>query len=315
MLKSFVLNSSKSYQINNNKPSVITIGTFDGVHIGHQKIIGKLIKTADEEKLKSVILTLFPHPRMVLQADDSIRLLNTIDERKEILSKFGVDQLVVKTFTKEFSNLSAEEYVKNILVDELKAKHIIIGYDHRFGKSRNADINDLIKFGELYNFKVTEISAQDVKDVAVSSTKIRKALHKGDIITANSYLGYNYFLTGTIVKGKGIGKTINFPTANLYIKEEYKLIPKQGVYVVKTSFEDKTVFGMMNIGTNPTVNGKEKTIEIHLFNFNNDLYNSTLKVEILHRLRNEKKFDSINQLKEQLKIDRENAQLYIKEHD
>lgn len=310
-----MLQSQNSFHSKTKQGSVITIGTFDGVHIGHQKIIEQLLHEAQKENLKSIVLTLFPHPRMVLQVTDSIKLLNTIDERKEILSKFGIDQLVVKPFTKEFSNLSAEQYVKDILVDELNAKKIIIGYDHRFGKSRSADITDLIKFGKQFNFKVTEISAQDVKDVAVSSTKIRNALHNGDVITANLYLGYNYFLIGTIVKGKGIGKTINFPTANLYIKEEYKLIPKQGVYVVKTSFEDKTVFGMMNIGTNPTVNGKEKTIEIHLFNFNNDLYSSTLKVEILHRLRNEKKFDSINQLKEQLKIDQKNAQLYIKEYD
>lgn len=309
-----MLHSQNSLHSTIKQGSAITIGTFDGVHIGHQKIIEQLLLVAQKENLKSIVLTLFPHPRMVLQATDSIKLLNTIDERKEILSKFGVEQLVVKPFTKKFSNLSAEEYVKGVLVDELNAKQIIIGYDHRFGKSRSANINDLIKFGEKFNFKVTEISAQDVEYVAVSSTKIRHALHIGDVITANSFLGYNYFLTGTIVKGKGIGKTINFPTANLYIKEDYKLIPKDGVYVVKTSFENKTVYGMMNIGTNPTVNGTEKTIEIHLFNFNKDLYNSKLRVEILNRLRNEKKFDSIKQLKEQLKIDQENAESFIRTH-
>lgn len=288
-------------------PSVITIGTFDGVHLGHKKIIKRLQNIASAKGLQSVILTFFPHPRMVLQTALEIKLLNTIEERQEILSNLGLDHLVIKEFTEEFSKLSAEQYVKNILVDELNAKYIIIGYDHRFGRNRRANIKDLIAFGKLYNFNVEEISVQDVEDVAVSSTKIRNALIMGDIKTANSFLGYEYFLTGTVVKGKQIGKQIGFPTANIYIKEDYKLIPKNGAYVVKSYIDNSLYFGMMNIGTNPTVDGTKQFIEVHFFNFDQDLYNKTLKIELLEPLRNERKFESLETLKEQLKIDKENA--------
>ena len=288
-------------------PSVITIGTFDGVHLGHKKIIKRLQHIASEKGLQSVILTFFPHPRMVLQTALEIKLLNTIEERQEILSDLGLDHLVIKEFTEEFSKLSAEQYVKNILVDELNAKYIIIGYDHRFGRNRRANIKDLIAFGKLYNFNVEEISVKDVEDVAVSSTKIRNALIMGDIKTANSFLGYEYFLTGTVVKGKQIGKQIGFPTANIYIKEDYKLIPKNGAYVVKSYIGNSLYFGMMNIGTNPTVDGTKQSIEVHFFDFDQDLYNNKLKIELLEPLRNERKFESLESLKEQLKIDKENA--------
>lgn len=288
-------------------PSAITIGTFDGVHLGHQKIIKRLQAIAKEKGLQSVILTFFPHPRMVLQPAVEMKLLNTIEERQEILSQLGLDHLVIKEFTKEFSKLSAEQYVKDILVDGLNAKYIIIGYDHRFGKNRRADINDLIAFGKQYDFKVEEISVKDVEDVAVSSTKIRTALNNGDVVTANAFLGYNYFLTGTVIKGKQIGKQIDFPTANIFIKENYKLIPKNGVYVVKSKIENSLFFGMMNIGTNPTVDGTKQSIEIHFFDFNGDLYNKKVKIELLGRLRDESKFDSLESLKSQLKIDKENA--------
>ena len=295
-------------------PSVITIGTFDGVHIGHQKIIQRLTKTASDKNLESVILTFFPHPRMVLQSHLNIKLLNTIEERQKVLSHLGLDHLVIKTFTKDFSRLSAFNFVKQILVDQLNAKHIIIGYDHRFGKNRGADINDLKTYGEEFGFIVEEISVQDIEDVAVSSTKIRKALDVGNITVANSYLGYNYFLTGSIIKGKGLGKQIEFPTANLYIKEDYKLIPKNGVYVAKTEINGKTVYGMMNIGVNPTVNGTEQSIEIHLFDFDKDIYGQHLKIELLERLRNEYKFESVELLKTQLNQDKIDALKYIKNH-
>jgi riboflavin kinase/FMN adenylyltransferase len=288
-------------------PSAITIGTFDGVHLGHQKIIKRLLNIAEEKGLQSVILTFFPHPRMVLQNAVEIKLLNTIEERQEILSSLGLDHLIIKKFTKAFSKLPADHYVKDILVDKLNAKYIIIGYDHRFGKNRRANINDLIEFGKLYDFKVEEISVKDVEDVAVSSTKIRNALNSGDIKTANSFLGYDYFLTGTVVKGKQIGKQIGFPTANIEIKETYKLIPKNGAYVVKSYIENMLIFGMMNIGTNPTVNGTKQSIEVHFFNFNQDLYHKKLKIELLERLRDERKFESLEYLQSQLKIDKENA--------
>jgi len=292
-------------------PSAITIGTFDGVHLGHQKIIKRLLNIAEEKGLQSVILTFFPHPRMVLQSAVEIKLLNTIEERQEILSSLGLDHLIIKKFTKDFSKLPADQYVKDILVDKLNAKYIIIGYDHRFGKNRRADINDLIEFGKLYDFKVEEISVKDVEEVAVSSTKIRNALNSGDIKTANSFLGYDYFLTGTVVKGKQIGKQIGFPTANIDIKETYKLIPKNGSYVVKSYIDNNPFFGMMNIGTNPTVNGTKQSIEVHFFNLNQDLYNKKLKIELLERLRDEQKFDSLEYLQSQLKIDKENALKFI----
>lgn len=247
--------------------TVVTIGTFDGVHIGHQKIIKRLIKTGEQFGLKSVILTFFPHPRMVLQKDSDIKLINTIEERHQILNDLGLDYLIIKKFTHEFSRLSAEDFVKQILVDKLNAKKVIIGYDHRFGRNRNADINDLKKFGETYGFEVEEISAQDIDDVAVSSTKIRTALQAGDIAKANAYLGYPFMLTGMVTKGKGLGRQLNYPTANIQIPEDYKLIPKQGAYIVSSKIDNKTVFGMMNIGTNPTVNGSQQTIEVHFFDF------------------------------------------------
>ena len=239
------------------KPTVVTIGTFDGVHIGHRKIIKHLVNTGKQEGLKSVILTFFPHPRMVLQKDSNIKLINTINERRKILESVGLDFLLIKEFTKDFSRLTAEDFVKELLIDKLKAKKIIIGYDHRFGRNRNADIEDLKKFGEIYGFEVEEISAQDIDDVAVSSTKIRKALYEGNITKANTYLGYNFILTGTVTKGKGLGRQLGFPTANITIEEAYKLIPKQGAYIIKTIIEGCVVYGMMNIGFNPTVNGQK----------------------------------------------------------
>ncbi|WP_033957311.1 bifunctional riboflavin kinase/FAD synthetase [Psychroserpens jangbogonensis] len=300
--------NQKSYSKN---PSVITIGTFDGVHIGHQKIIERLVKVGQNKALEPVVLTFFPHPRMVLQKNLNIKLLNTIDERKQLLSKLNLETLVIKTFNKGFADLSARDYVKTILVEELNAKHIIIGYDHHFGKNRSANIDDLKSFGKEFGFEVEEISAQDIKDVAVSSTKIRNALSNGDLQTAKSYLGNPYFITGTVIKGKGLGKQIQFPTANIHIKEDYKLIPKNGVYVVSSIIDDITVFGMMNIGINPTVNGTKQSIEVHFFNLDKDLYGDTLEVTILNRLRDEHKFESVALLKEQLKLDQDNALKFI----
>ena len=288
-------------------PTAITIGTFDGVHIGHRKILGKLIENAQSLNLKSTVLTFFPHPRMVLQKDTDIKLLNTIEEKKMILERLGLDYLIIHPFTKEFSRLSATEFVRDILVNSLMAKKIIIGYDHRFGRNREANINDLIAFGNALDFEVSEIPAQEIDEVSVSSTKIRKALEVGDIDVANSYLGYPYMLTGVVQKGKGLGRTLDFPTANLFIKETYKLIPKNGVYVVQTKINDNLVYGMMNIGYNPTVAGKEKSIEVHLFDFKQDLYDQKLQVEILARLRDEHKFESVSALRDQLQKDKETS--------
>jgi|TARA_R110000751_G_scaffold14621_2_gene47279 riboflavin kinase/FMN adenylyltransferase len=300
---------------NQTQNTVLTIGTFDGVHIGHQKIIKQLVEVANNKGLQPSLLTFFPHPRMVLQKDANIKLINTISEKELLLKRFGITNLVVKKFTKDFSRLTAESFVEDILVDQLKAKHVIIGYDHHFGRNRNANINDLRLFGEQFNFDVEEISMQDIDDVAISSTKIRAALNEGDIKTANTYLGYNFMLTGTIIKGKGIGKTISYPTANLKIEETYKLIPKQGVYVVQAIIDNVLEFGMMNIGTNPTVSGTTQSIEIHFFNLNKSLYNKTLSIELLHRLREEQKFESLDLLKKQLEIDNHNASEFLKSYD
>ncbi|AXP80876.1 Riboflavin biosynthesis protein RibF [Mariniflexile rhizosphaerae] len=296
------------------EPTIVTIGTFDGVHVGHQKIIKRLINIGKQTQLKSVILTFFPHPRMVLQKDSGIKLINTINERGAILDALGLDYLLIKKFTKAFSRLSAEDFVKKILVDKLNAKKVIIGYDHRFGRNRNADINDLRKFGDLYGFEVEEISAQDINEVSVSSTKIRKALEEGDIAKANAFLGYPFMLTGKVVKGKALGRQIDYPTANIQIAEDYKLIPKHGSYVVSSVINNQVVYGMMNIGFNPTVEGREETIEVHFFNFNKNIYNKTIQIDLLHRLRDEQKFESVEALKNQLLKDKEVSLAYIKSH-
>lgn len=241
---------------------------------------------------------------MVLQKDTEIKLLNTIDEKMMILESLDLDYLIIHPFTKTFSRLSATEFVRDILVNALRVKKIIIGYDHRFGRNRDANINDLIAFGNALDFEVDEIPAQEVDEVSVSSTKIRKALEDGDIEIANAYLGYPYMLTGVVRKGKGLGRTLDFPTANLFIKETYKLIPKNGVYVVQAIIKGEKVFGMMNIGYNPTVSGTAKSIEIHFFDFNADLYDQRIQVDILARIRDEHKFESITALRNQLEKDR-----------
>ena len=291
-----------------SKNTVVTIGTFDGVHIGHQKIVNRLVNHAE---LDSVILTFFPHPRMVLQQDNTIKLLHTIEEKTSVLNQLGLDHLVIHPFTKEFSRLTAQQFVEDILVNQLKAKKIIIGYDHRFGRNRTADISTLKDFGEQYGFVVEEITKQDVDDVAVSSTKIRTALQKGQIEKANAFLGQPYMLTGTSVRGKGIGKTLGYPTANIQIEEAYKLIPKNGVYIVKTNFKGVTYFGMMNIGTNPTVGGKSQTIETYFFNMDTDLYGSKMTIQMLKRIRDEKKFASVDQLIEAMQNDEKISINYI----
>ncbi len=296
------------------EPVAITIGTFDGVHIGHRKILEKVINHAKDAKLKSAVLTFFPHPRMVLQKDTDIKLLNTVAEKKEILNKMGLDVLVIHPFTKDFSRLTATEFVRDLLVNQLKSKKIIIGYDHRFGRNRTANINDLIAFGTLLDFTVEEIPAQEIDEVSVSSTKIRKSLEEGDVTIANAYLGYEYMLSGIVKKGKGLGRKLNFPTANLSIEETYKLIPKTGVYTVKSTLNGKEVFGMMNIGYNPTVNGTEKSIEIHFFNFKDDLYDQEIQVDMLNRLRDERKFDSLDSLKEQLGKDKQASLRFISQY-
>tara|TARA_B100000945_G_scaffold121244_1_gene96380 strand:- start:1466 stop:2401 length:936 start_codon:yes stop_codon:yes gene_type:complete len=297
------------------KGTVVTIGTFDGVHLGHRKIIDRLLASAQSNDLESVVLTFFPHPRMVLQKDTGIKLINSIDERIALLEASGLDHLIIHPFTKIFSRLTAEEFVKDILVDQLKARKVIIGYDHRFGRNRNANIEDLKAFGTQYDFEVEEISKQDVDDVAVSSTKIRKALNEGDLTKANEYLGYPFMLNGIVSRGKGLGKKFNYPTANLKIEETYKLIPAKGVYVARASINGKEVYGMMSIGTNPTVGGSDLTIETFFFDFDADLYDQHLQIELLTRIRDEKKFNSVDELIAAMQADERFSRDFIQKID
>ncbi len=295
-----------------DKSTVLTIGVFDGFHIGHQKIISRIVEVSEQKKLESVVLTFFPHPRMVLQKNEDIKLVHTITERTQILKKTKINHLIIHPFTKDFSQLSAINFVKETLVKQLKIKHIIIGYDHRFGKNRSATIIDLKKYGKEYGFTVEEISSQDINEVAVSSTKIRNAILRGNIKIANTYLGTPFQLSGTVVSGKRIGRTIDFPTANINIAESYKIIPKKGVYITQAEILGKTVFGMMNIGVNPTVKGLQQTIELHLLNFKANIYDEHINITLLKRIRDEQKFSSVIELKRQLQKDKKTVIKYFK---
>lgn len=296
-----VFHSVQSFK--SDKKTIVTLGTFDGMHVGHQAILNKLKLQKEFYGYETLVLTFFPHPRMVLKTDHKISLLNTIDERIKQIDQFGIDHLVVQEFTQEFANLSAEEFVKNVLVDQFNIGKIVIGYDHRFGKNRSADIHDLIEFGKKYHFDVEQISAKELDDVSVSSTKIRNALNQGDVGLAKTYLGYPYMVSGKVVSGKQLGRTIGYPTANIQVAEDYKLIPTIGVYVVSVTVKGTDYYGMLSVGTNPTVGGTEKTIEVYIFDFNDTIYNEEITVRFLTKIRNEEKFASIDLLIEALKND------------
>ena len=285
------------------QPTVLTIGTFDGVHLGHQKIVERVITTARQEGLLATVFTFFPHPRMVVQHDKGLKLIHTSEEKKQLLQQLGVDLLVVQPFNEAFAQLSAEEFVSTILVQRLNVKKVIIGYDHRFGRNRTANIDDMRLFGEKYGFAVEEISVQEVDEVSVSSTKIREALNKGDVTTAKHYLGTPYSLTGRVVHGLKLGRTLGYPTANIQVTEDYKLIPKDGVYAVYSYIDGRKVYGMMSIGKNPTIEGKGASIEVYFFDFNGDLYDQKLTIEFVQYLREEQKFATIDLLKKQLQDD------------
>lgn len=297
---------------NETAPSFVTIGTFDGVHIGHQKVLKKLVKSAKKNNATPILLTFFPHPRMVLQKEIGIKLINTINERTQLLEKTGIETLVIYPFDEDFANQTALNFVRNFLVAKLNIAKLFIGYDHRFGKNREGDFEHLKEYGYTYNFSVKEISKLDINNIGVSSTKIRKAIEKGEITKANQYLGYHFMLTGKVVEGKNLGEKIGFPTANLFIKETYKLIPKTGAYIVKSTIDNEVVYGMMNIGFRPTLKGKHQTIEIHFFNFNKDLYTKTIQIEVLKFLRDEQKFESIQNLKKQLQTDKQKSLKFIR---
>ncbi|MES3019335.1 MAG: bifunctional riboflavin kinase/FAD synthetase [Bacteroidota bacterium] len=297
-------------KINN---AVVTIGTFDGVHIGHQKIISRLLEISRQKKGETVILTFFPHPRMILHPEDkAIKLITTMQEKAERLEKLGIDHLIITPFTRDFSNLSPQEYISKILVDKIGTKQIVIGYDHRFGKDREGGLDHLQKFSSDFGFEVEEIPEQDINDVAVSSSKIRNAILSGDVKTASAFLGYPFHLTGKVIKGDQIGRTLGFPTANLFVEETYKLIPADGIYAVNVqinpdSEDTKPLNGMAYIGHRPTINGMTHNIEVNIFDFDQNIYGSTIRINFLTYIRGDERFDSLEALKVQLAKDEESV--------
>ena len=290
-----------------DKKTVLTTGTFDGVHLGHQKILKRLVQSAQEMNAESVLFTFNPHPRMILYPDDhGLRLLTSPDEKSKILNDLGVDHLIEYPFSKEFSKMSARSYVRKILVGKIGISKIIIGYDHRFGNHREGNYNKLLEFGEIYNFKIEQITALEMEEIKISSTKIRNALLSGELDVASKYLGRNYEVNGKVVGGKKIGSKIGFPTANILPDYEWKLIPSNGVYAVNCYFEDKKVAGILNIGTRPTVNESDDiSIEVHLLGWDGLIYDVDIKVEFLYKIRDEKKFDSLEELKNQIELDKQ----------
>ena len=308
-----ITKSFKEY--NSIESSVVTVGTFDGIHIGHQDILCKLQEISNKKKLKSIVLSFFPHPKIVLQNSKNIKLINTIDEKVEILKKYNIDYFIIKEFTKEFSRLTALEFIRDILVNTLNAKHLIVGYDHRFGRNRDANIIQLREFGEIYDFEVTEILPRKINDISISSTKIRDLLKEGNIDYVNKYLNEYFVLTGKVVKGMGRGKLLGFPTANVKIKGEYKLIPNNGVYIVASSIDSETYYGMMNIGKNPTFTDKNQSIEINFFDLDYDIYDKNITIKLIKRIRDEKKFNSPELLREQLELDRDFTSKYLEENE
>ncbi|MFT4153569.1 bifunctional riboflavin kinase/FAD synthetase [Parafilimonas sp.] len=313
------------------KNSVVTIGTFDGVHLGHQQIIKQLKEEAERINGETIIITFHPHPRSVVTAKNPVYLLNTPDEKISLLSSFGIDHLIVVPFDKSFSEQTPDEYVVNFLFEKCRPHTLIIGYDHRFGKNRAGDYHLLERFGKTLGFTVKEIPERLINDITVSSTRIREALLAGEIETANSYLGYKYFFEGMVVDGNKLGRTLGYPTANIIIHDEDKLVPANGIYVAEAEIGEKATVnnersivgspltahrspllqGMMSIGIRPTVNGKDRTIEMNIFNFNEDIYGCIMKVFVCQYLRKEEKFNSLEELVNQIDIDKQNSLQYF----
>lgn len=317
--------------------AVVTIGTFDGLHLGHREIIQRLKELAQQTGGETVVLTFFPHPRMILRPEDhDIKLINTMPEKAELLRNLGIDHLIITPFSRDFSNQTPEEYIRDILVDKIGTKKIVIGYDHRFGKDRLGDLQQLQQFQLKYDYEVEEISEQDVHDVAVSSTKIRSALLQGKISTATEFLGYPFFMSGKVIRGDQIGRTIGYPTANLFIPETYKLIPGDGIYAVKVAVSsthsaksyqpvadletpdsrlptlDSYLYGMAYIGHRPTINGMTRNIEVNIFDFTGDIYDHTLRMDFHAFIREDVRFNSLDELTVQLGKDRESVLAYFR---
>lgn len=295
-------------EFKNVKNPVVTTGTFDGVHLGHQKIIARLREAAKEEEGETVLLTFYPHPRMVLFPDDNdLKLINTQPEKIELLEQYGIDHLIIYPFTKEFSRLTSIEFVREILVNSMKTKRLVIGYNHHFGRNREGSFEHLKEYGPVYGFDVEEIPAKDIDHIEVSSTKIRHALQTGDIKTAISYLGHDFSLTGKVVEGKKIGRTIGYPTANIAVEDKYKLIPADGIYTVKVKHDGQLYGGMLSIGHNPTVGSEARTIEVNIFDFDKVIYGDDATIYFIERLRDEVKFNGLEELKDALATDKLNS--------
>jgi riboflavin kinase/FMN adenylyltransferase len=317
------------------KNAVVTIGTFDGVHLGHQEIIEKLVEKAKINKGESVVLTFFPHPRMILNPGDySLKMINTMPEKAALLSQLGVDHLIITPFTRDFSNLSPQEYISQVLVNQIGMQSMVIGYDHRFGKDRSGGLKELLNYSQEFNYEVEEIPEQDINDITISSTKIRKALELGDVDTAKQLMGHPFSLTGKVIKGDQIGRTLGYPTANLFIEENYKLIPSDGIYAVKIEIQEsrnknqelrnpfhpenqkslitnRKFLGMAYIGHRPTISGMSQNIEVNIFDFSEDIYHQTLKMDFHHFIRHDVKFEGLAQLTKQLGLDKENTLNYF----
>ncbi|OUJ75605.1 bifunctional riboflavin kinase/FAD synthetase [Hymenobacter crusticola] len=299
--------------------AVVTSGTFDGVHVGHQKILRRLLEVAQHDHAPSVVITYWPHPRLVLAPPLShpqplnLHLLSTLEERITLLEKAGVDYLLVVPFTKEFAQLSSEEYIQQLLIKTVGTRKLVIGYDHRFGKNREGSFEYLSQHADRYGMEVEEIPRADVDEVGVSSSRIRRALESGDVQTANRYLGYPYTLTGIVVRGQQLGRTIGYPTANIVSEEPLKLIPNRGVYaVMATTAAGDTYQAMLNIGVRPTVGGGlAETVEAHLLDFDGDLYDQPLTVQFVARLRDEQKFNGLDALQAQLAKDADEARRHL----
>ncbi len=324
--------------------AVVTIGTFDGVHLGHQKIIAKLVQEAEETNAEVVILSFFPHPRMILHPEDqNLKLINTMSEKALLLESYGVNHLIITPFTRDFSNLLPQQYIQEILVNKIGTSKIVIGHNHHFGKDRSGGLKELQQYATQYNYQVIEIPEQDVENISVSSTKIRTALLNSDVDTANQFMGHPFALNGKVIRGDQIGRTLGYPTANIFVEESYKLIPSDGIYAVLVHIDSdqiknknqeirnpfapnhinfyhsdvdddntNTYFGMAYIGHRPTINGMSQNIEVNIFDFEEDIYHQTIKIDFLHFIRKDVKFDNLTELTNQLGKDKEATLAYFK---
>ena len=301
-----VFTSIPDYPFENK--SIVTIGTFDGVHLGHRVILKRMKEIAKKTKGKSVLLTFSPHPRHVLHKDNQdMKLITTLQEKQDLINQAGLDNLVIHEFTKKFSRIKPVNFVRDILVEQLNVHTLVIGYDHHFGRNREGSIQELTTLADLYDFNIEKIDPQYFEDVTVSSSKIRKLIEKGEMVKAKQYLGYEFMLNGKVIKGNSLGKTINFPTANIVVEDKWKILPADGVYAVKIVLEAKEYKGMMNIGQKPTVDGNGISLEVNIFDFNQDIYGKGIEIRFVKRIRDERKFENLLGLKKQLLIDRNKA--------